>query len=240
MKASIFFIISMLLHIAALGQETDAVADTVKAPAKFFSGVSVTADIGKPGLAQIAGFEDKLAFSAHLEFMGYLQLSAEYGRATMVPEEPFQNVAYRVEGDYIGLGVDYVTQIKTKNFLSVGIRRMTGNYSDLGTVTIESNSMLSDDYQRTFARNDLSANWWEFVVSSETKLIEDFTGKRDEMNTIHKVLDNFYFGLHFRLRFALDYVAQEGIDTYTIPGYGRTFDNSVPAVNLYLRYRLGF
>ncbi|MEL7148377.1 MAG: DUF6048 family protein [Bacteroidota bacterium] len=239
MKIFIFFTISILWSLSAMSQEDESSVDTtlLQQPG-FFSGISVTADIGKLGLAQLVEFEDKKAFTAHLEFFGKFQLSAEYGMGTIAPIEAFENVAYSVEGDYTRLGADYITNIKLKNFISFGVRRAMSNYSDKGTVTIVSGSDLSNDYQRSFARSNLSANWWEVVISSETKLTRDFTGK--EMNALQKVLDNFYFGLHYRLKFALDYDPQEGIDTYTIPGYGRTFDRTVPAVSLYLRYRLGF
>ena len=238
MKASIFFIISLFLTFTVLGQEEIDSLESFKVPVKTFSGISLTADIGKLGMAQLVDYEDKRAFTAHMEFFGKFQISAEYGQATISPVEAFKNVAYRVEGDYMRFGADYVIQLKTKNFLSFGVRRSMGSYSDFGTITIVSDSDLSADYQRSFARNDLSADWWEVVISTETKLTNDFTGK--EMNTLQKLLDNFYFGLHYRLRFALNYDPQQGIDTYTIPGYGRTFDNSVPVVSLYLRYRLGF
>ena len=254
MRRFIFFIISILCGANVIAQETESdapadsltvsteqvEADTLITPKRIFSGISVTADIGKLGLGQLVNYEDKQAFSAHLLFMEKIQLSAEYGRGTISPVEAFKNVVYQVEGDYMRFGIDYVTRLKTKNFLSLGLRRASGTYSDMGTITVFSASDLSEDYVRTFSRADQTANWWEIVISSETKLTDDFTGKEDQMNILHKLLDNFYFGLHFRVRFALDYQVQEGVDTYTIPGYGRTFDNSVPAVSLYLRYRLGF
>ena len=184
MRRFIFFIISILYGATVIAQEIESdapadslavsteqvEADTLKTPKRIFSGISVTADIGKLGLGQLVNYEDKQAFSAHLLFMEKIQLSAEYGRGTISPVEAFKNVVYQVEGDYMRFGIDYVTRLKTKNFLSLGLRRASGTYSDMGTITVFSASDLSEDYVRTFSRADQTANWWEIVISSETKL----------------------------------------------------------------------
>ncbi|MEL6562280.1 MAG: DUF6048 family protein [Bacteroidota bacterium] len=238
MKRFIFFIFSLLIASLALGQEADSAADTLSPKKKVLSGFTILADAGKPGLAQLVDYENKLAFSAHLIFFDHFVLSGEYGTGEISPEQAFDNVNYTSDGNFFRYGIDYQVVIKTKNYLSIGFRRANADYSDQGSVFIQSASVLSDDYLRTFSRNSLSANWWEVVLGSETKLTP--IKSKEEMNIIDKLLDNFYFGLTYRLRFNLNYQQQEGIDTYTIPGYGRTFDNSTPAVNLFLKYRIKF
>lgn len=238
MKRFIFFIFSLLIVSHAYSQEEDSISDTLKSKKKFFSGITLLADIGKPGLAQLVDYENKQAFSAHLIFFDHFIVSGEYGSGEINPAEAFDNVTYNSEGSFLRYGLDYQVVIKTQNFLSLGFRKANAEYSDKGIVFIQSASDLSDDYRRTFSRNNLSANWWEIVLGSETKLTP--FKSTEEMNFLNKLLDNFYLGLTFRLRFMLNYEQQEGIDTYTIPGYGRTFDNSTPAVNLFLKYRVNF
>lgn len=237
MKRFTFFIFSLLIAAQVFGQD-ESVSDTLKPKKKVFSGLALLADIGKPGLAQLVDYENKLAFSAHLFFFDHFILSGEFGTGEISPEQAFNNVSYTSDGNFFRYGVDYQVVIKTENYLSIGFRRANADYSDQGSVFIQSASVLSEDYLRTFSRNSLSADWWEVVLGSETKLTP--TKSKEEMNIVNKLLDNFYFGLTYRLRFNLNYQQQEGIGTYTIPGYGRTFDDSTPAVNLYLKYRIKF
>lgn len=238
MKTFIFFIISILIASVSFGQAEGNPNDSSKVKRSLLSGISITADIGKLGLGQLVAYEDKKAFSAHILFFDRFQISGEYGQGIITPEDAFDNINYRSEGNFLRFGIDYSIKVKSKNFISLGIRKATAEYSDQGTVVIISNSDLSEDYIRTFSRNSLSANWWEFVIVSETKLTPINTD--DKKTAFKSFMDNFYFGLNFRIRFLLDYPVQEGIDTYTIPGYGRTFDKSTPAVNLFLKYSIDF
>jgi len=239
MKKYIFFIISCFWASFCLAQETE-VADTTLSnnTRQIFSGFSFSLDVGKLAIGQIANFEDKLAFSGHLLFFGSLQISGEYGRGTINPNDAFENVAYEVDGNYNRFGLDYVKTIKTNNVLAIGFRYGSANFSDRGTIFIPSNSNLSSDFQDTFGRPNQEANWWEFIVSSETKFYKKQL--KEDSNLLQKFASNIFIGINYRLRFNLKYEVQEDlIDIYTIPGYGRTFDRSTPAINLFIKYRIG-
>jgi len=60
-------------------------------------------------------------------------------------------------------------------------------------------------------------------------------GKKEEGDAASK----FLLGWKFRLRFLMDFQNREEPRIYSIPGYGRTFDQVVPALNFYVKYRLG-
>ncbi len=232
----------MLIVFNTLGQElTLEITDTVeiKTKKKIFSGISITADIGKLIVGQTLDFEDKWAFSGHLLFLDHLQLSTEIGSGTINPENAFENVFYTVSGNFSRFGVDYVTEIKGNSNISFGLRRGSAKYEDSGTITIPSESSLSNDFRRSFDRPELEANWWELVLISETKFSKKI--KKGNRNPLYLFAKNIYYGLNFRLKFNLDYPVQDDvIDTYTIPGYGRTFDKTSPAINLFIKYKLGF
>lgn len=212
--------------------------DSVVVKPAFLSAVSVSADIGKLITGRLSGFEDKEVYSVHVNFLDKLRLSAEYGRATITPADAFRNIEYRTEGIFYNYGLSYVISPKAGNYLSIGVRKSEGEYKDNGTVIIISDSDLSGDYTRTFSRPLQKASWYEIVLSSETRVFKEKTSRKN--NALNNFLDNFYLGTNFRLRFALDYVAQNDPDTYAIPGYGRTFDNTVPVINLFLKYKIGF
>jgi hypothetical protein len=72
-------------------------------------------------------------------------------------------------------------------------------------------------------REDLEANWVELILGSESS-----------------VKGNLYFGFTFRMRFLIQSDNFEPFEVYFVPGYGRTFDNFVPALNLYVKYFIPF
>ena len=47
-------------------------------------------------------------------------------------------------------------------------------------------------------------------------------------------------GIRIRVRILIDYPKIYDIEAYTIPGYGRTISNAHLAVNLYIKYLIGF
>ncbi|MGB3467890.1 MAG: DUF6048 family protein [Cyclobacteriaceae bacterium] len=246
MRKFLLFFISILLSGLSVNaqdveNESDTTAlipDSVKVKAPLLSGISLTADIGKLITGQLSEFEDKEAYSFHILLLDKIRVSAEYGEGTITPLDAFQNVDYRSEGYFYNYGLSYVVSPKLNNYISLGVRRGQAEYSDEGIITIISDSELSGDYRRSFNRESLSATWYEFIISSETRLFKEKSSRKK--NAFNNLLGNFYLGTNFRLRFSLDYESQDNPDIYTIPGYGRTFDKTVPVVNLFLKYRIGF
>ncbi len=213
-----------------LSDSSDFLQDSLKTNAKvepedtielFHSGFYIKLDYGKL-LTLPAKFESKLEGSVGVIVFRRLVLNGTYGQATLDPLKAYKNVAYyTIEGNYMKFGMDYYFDINPKNFLTLGARYAMCNYSDDGKFLI--NSDFFGDFKGEFGSSDLSATWFEIVMDSETLLLK-----------------NLYLGAQFSLRIMIDFESREDIPVYAVPGYGRTFDNTVPAVSLFLKYKIPF
>ena len=105
----------------------------------------------------------------------------------------------------------------------MGVSYASGTYEDIGRPNIDSPSGLFEVDQEPFHRTDIKASWYELNLISESR-----------------VARNLYMGLMLRYRIMDEYDQQEPLDIFTLPGYGRTFDRSIPAANLFVRYQLSF
>jgi hypothetical protein len=94
-------------------------------------------------------------------------------------------------------------------------------YQDKATYHIE--SALWDDYQDGFTRQNLTGEWVELVAGSESS----FRG-------------SFYFGFLVRFRVLIRHDNFSPFEVFAIPGYGRTMDKTLPALNLYIKYMIDF
>ena len=184
-------------------------------------------DVGK-GIESAFGKQIKWEFGIGLLVLENYHFVIEYGFGRLNPESVINNGSYTSEGNYYRFGFEYVFTISPKRYLSTGIMYAQSNFFDYGTVLIESD--LWDDINETFERSDLSANWLELIVNTEAPLVKVEEG----------FFSNFYWGLRLRLRILTSDIAQPDFDIFAIPGYGKTYSRVVPAVNLYLKYRIDF
>ncbi|UXX78026.1 DUF6048 family protein [Reichenbachiella carrageenanivorans] len=205
---------------AALAKETLVTEEMTEKKMPLFSSVAVSLDYGKL-FGQFLKTESKFEFGGQLEFRNKLILVGEYGFATLNPNGAYQNTDYQSEGNYFRVGLGYKIDMSAKNNIYFSARYARAAYSDKGTIDIASASGIYDDLMESFYRRDLSAQWFEVAMSSEARLWK-----------------GLYAGFHLRLRIMDKYDEQEPLDVYSIPGYGRTFDRSIPALNLYLKYAL--
>jgi hypothetical protein len=83
-------------------------------------------------------------------------------------------------------------------------------------------SDLFEDISETVSRTGITAQWAELSIGSEAHLGEG----------------PFYIGGYLSLRVLVSRDEFEPTDTYTIPGYGRTFDKTIPSVQLYLKWAI--
>jgi len=199
-------------------------------PPKFFSGVEVWIDYGKL-LTLPTKFENKYEGGVNLRFFERMIIAGEFGYATIDPLKAYDNALYyTVNGHYYRAGLDYYMELDPKNFYYVGIRYGSSQFEDRGQFLIDSE--FWEDYQDEFGSSDLQATWYELVFGTETILrIGTPTSK------IH--IDKLFLGWKFRFRILAKFENREVPSVYTIPGYGRTFDKTVPALNFYLKYRFG-
>ncbi len=206
-------------------KQTDSIA--VK---KFLSGVELAVDYGKL-LMLWTDFESKYEAGLNLRFYEQYVLAAEFGMSELNPLKAYDNtVKYTVKGSYARLGLDYYTSYNPTSFYYGGFRYGVSSFEDEGIFLLDSEYW--EDYQEGFGSKDITASWVEIILGTETYL--KFSKKKDEDPTSKLLL-----GWKFRLRFLMDFENREVLRIYSIPGYGRTFDNVVPAVNFYIKYRIG-
>jgi len=187
----------------------------------FRSGMYIKIDYGKL-LTYAAKFEDKLEGELGVVFLKRVIVNAAYGTSKLDPLKAFKNIEfYTIEGNYMRFGLEYQLSINPRNFLSLGMKYSMSNYSDKGRFLV--GSEFWEDYQEEFGSDNLHADWVELVMNTETTL-----GK------------NLYLGTQFSWRYMLHFDTRTDIPVYAIPGYGRHFDKSIPAANLFIRYKIPF
>lgn len=213
-KRHLLFIFSSLICLLATGQGNDSTVSVRKLIP------SIYIDYGK--LVTLASnFETK--YEGGLEFILIEKLSiiAEAGSATLSPEGAYSNGTYESNGWYYRIGAGYTKMLTAKNRIGLSFRYAESSFEENGRIYIESPTNAQADYVQTIDRSDLQANWVEMVFSSDQQILKNS--------------DIFSVGLNIRLRMLLDYSRQEGIDVYAIPGYGRSFDKTIPAANFFFK-----
>lgn len=199
-------------------------------PKKLFSGLELVLDYGKV-LTLWTEFESKYEVGINLRFYEKVVLATEMGYAELNPLKAYDNALYyTVKGSYARLGLDYYTSYDPKSFYYAGFRYGMSFFEDEGMFLFDSEYW--EDYEEGFGSSDLTASWLELILGTETFLK---FGKKKDDNPKSK----FLLGWKFRLRILTDFENREEPRIYSIPGYGRTFDNVTPAINLYVKYRFG-
>lgn len=212
-KLRLLFIFSLIFSVACFAQTEEA--DSVMYRRVLTP--SVYLDYGKL-LTIPTNFETKYEGGVELLFLEKFPLIIEAGQATLTPEGAYSNGTYESEGFYYRVGAGYVSQWKPKNKIGLSVRYASSTFNETGRIFIESPSGAQDDFIQSIKRKDLKATWYEIVVYSDRKLSELFS-----------------IGLNLRLRILGSYDEQEGVDVYSIPGYGRSFDKTIPAANFFLK-----
>lgn len=205
----------LLFTIRVAAQDSLAREQTI---VPLLSSTAVFVDYGK-AFGQLLNTESKHEFGAQIEFKNKWFVVGEFGLATLNPDGGYQNTNYEAKGNYYRAGLGYKVDMTAKSNIYLSIRYARASFSDSGIIDISSGSGIYDDISESFERTGLSAQWYEAVLSSESRLFK-----------------GLYAGFHLRFRAMYKYDEQAPIDVYTIPGYGRSFDDTIPALNLYLKY----
>ena len=141
-------------------------------------------------------------------------------RVAEVTEEAYKNAEYSSKGFYGRIGINYLYRYAPGVHLYIGAKYGKSFYEDEGTY--ELGSEFWKNYKYSFQRTDLQADWFEVIIGSE----KQWKGI-------------IYLGFVTRLRALRSYDTFNPIEVYSIPGYGRTMDKTIPAVNLYIKFILG-
>ncbi len=184
------------------------------------NGVDITVDYLKLG-SFLLDVETKFEGEIGLLVKRHYRVSLAYGYAELKPDSVYNNGIHEAEGTYLRVGLDYLLNINPQNNLLLGLRYGQSEYDDFVSGGISNSTFGNTPFE--VRRQGLTASWFELSLSSETK-----------------VLTNFYLGGRLRVKVLKDFDKPDNINPYSLPGYGRHFDKSIPAVNLYLKYLIPF
>lgn len=177
-------------------------------------------DYGKV-LTLPSSFETKIEVATGFTLSEKMEFILELGYGNLTPQDVIKNGSYHSEGIYYRAGLAYGGQVVPKNFIRIGAMYGISNFDDGGVIMIQSE--VWDDLAEEFQRTNLSAQWFEILIVTEQKINK-----------------HIFLGSKFRLRklikFENDYIPE----VFTIPGYGRTFDTTVPVFNLFVKYKFIF
>ncbi len=178
-------------------------------------GLFIGIDVGKL-TSFVLPFELKYEGFIGYQYKKSFLFSVEAGSGDLTPNA-YRNGQYQSQGIYWRAGPDYLISVNPRNSVYFGFRYAQSSFRDEGTFTVSSD--LWPDVEESYSRDALSAVWGELVLGSEAN-----------------VNDHLRFGWKFRVRFMFDFSEVDTFEIFAIPGYGRTVDKSIPALNLYLRY----
>lgn len=176
----------------------------------------IALDYGK--LATLpTNFETKVEGGIGVRIARSLTLVGHAGYASLEPNNAIENGTYTSTGLYFRTGFDYHFNLDNTNYLSIGARYGWSSFEEELSYIISSD--LFEDISENVERGDISAQWAEITFGSESRL----------------GAGRFYAGGYLSLRILISRDEFDPTDTYTIPGYGRTFDKTIPAIQLYLK-----
>jgi len=176
-------------------------------------------DYGK--LASIPfGMELKAEMGAGIYMRNNFGINVEAGYGAKYPEDHYKNAEYSSYGYYGRIGINYLLTYAPGVHLYFGGKYGYSLYEDEGTYELGSD--FWGDSEGSFHRTDLQADWFEVIMGSERR----WKG-------------NIYLGFQARVRAIRNFDNFTPIEVYSIPGYGRTMDKAIPALNLYIKYMIG-
>ncbi len=207
----------LFLAISSFAQETSINdEDSVTASVRPII-PSIYIDYGKL-LAIPLDIETKYEGGVEILIKEKVPLIFEVGMATLNPTKVYANGSYQSEGFYYRFGTGIYSQFLPKNKLGITFKYAISSFDESATLDTENTINVPDMLTASYQRKGIAASWIEFAVYTDRQI------------------NNFLaLGLNLRLRYLLDYDRQTPEDVYSIPGYGRSFDTSIPAANLFLK-----
>lgn len=170
---------------------------------------------------------EKWEAAVNLTLFEKVSIVGEYGIAQLTPEDAYKNANYLSEGNYFRIGADYHLTVISFNYLLLGFRYSQSAYEE--SIDYTSENPIFPNTTGSVNRDNLSAHWFELVISSEKEVKRLF--KKD-------IPDFLSLGFRFRLKSYLDFDDFETYPTKEIPGYGMTNTSLNPEINLYLKFRI--
>ncbi|MEM0938293.1 MAG: DUF6048 family protein [Bacteroidota bacterium] len=202
--------------------ESAPLSDSIAKKKRRFISPAFYLDIGKLMTIPLA-IETKYEGGFELLFLEKFPVNIEIGSATLAPNGAFSNGTYESTGSYYRVGTGYIDRYDAKHDIGLTFRYAASTFDENGRIFIDSPSQTQDNFIQGIDRTNLTAKWWEVGIYSDSRLF-----KGSEL---------LRYGIFLRLRILQSYDAQEEIDVYAIPGYGRSFDKTVPSANFFIKLR---
>lgn len=206
----IFSIIFTFFAFTAFTQSQDTIIS-------INTGPSIYIDYGKL-LTIPTDFELKAEAGISLQLKNRFAPHVQLGWARLEPGGAFENGNYTAEGMYGRAGINYLLPLDAANSFYFGLRYALSQFEETGNYQIA--SQIWPTRVERYTRKDLQADWFEVVFGTERKFKQS----------------KWYLGGYLSLRILNNKDTFSPIDIYAIPGYGRAFDKTVPALNVYVKY----
>ncbi|WP_041649874.1 DUF6048 family protein [Marivirga tractuosa] len=170
---------------------------------------------------------EKWEGAINFRILDKVSLIGEYGIAELTPKEAYKNSEYKSEGNYYRIGFDYHMTVIPNNFLLLGLRYAQSSFNE--SINYEIGNPIFENETGELIRENLSASWFEFVLTSEKKIRQ--IRKKD-------IPDFLSIGFKFRLKSIQDYDDFDLFQVKNIPGYGQTNIKLNPEFNLFIKFRI--
>lgn len=198
-------------------EQANQISDSVAITGKKFS-FNIFIDYGKI-LTLPVEFEQKFEGGFYLMFNRTWAIGAEGGKMNLSPLRPYRNGDSEVNGIYYGGFLQYYLNIDLYSSLFAGFGYNFGSFDDYITYTISDDLFGEKTYE--LSRAGLKATWATVRIGTEQKL-----NKAIALGGV----------IEFRIKTSFD--QPDGIQPLAIPGYGKTGNQTSPALNLYLKLSL--
>jgi len=170
---------------------------------------------------------EKWEGAVNFRILDKVSVIGEYGIAELSPQDAYENSEYQSAGGYFRIGLDYHLTVVPNNFLMLGFRFAQSSFDE--RISYEIGNPIFENEFGELNRENLSATWYEFVVTSEKKVKK--IRKKD-------IPDFLSIGFKFRLKSLQEYDNFPDFEVKNIPGYGRTNMKLNPEFNLYIKFRI--
>jgi hypothetical protein len=208
------FIFSLLIVFSWLG---------LNAQKQDWNGITIGADLSRLAVPFIDSTRFGWEFSGDYEIINDLFLIAEIGSETTNLNTRMYD--YKLSGGYTRIGVDYNFMkhiaAESSDKMYIGIRYgFTTFYHQAENIEVW-NDFWGDFTGGKAEKKWLTANWFEVVTGMRTQLF-----------------NNFYLGWSVRMRIKLGVGNDATMSPYTIPGFGKTWNNTSVGLNYSLYYKI--
>lgn len=215
----IHLLLSILLFSSVfLGKAQEISSDSTVIKRTFIPSIYI--DYGKL-LTLPLDIESKFEGGFELLIKEKVPIVVEAGMGKLTPNKAYSNGEYESKGKYVRVGTGIYSQFLPKNKLGFLFKYGVSLFDEKATVDNENTINIPRTLVASFDRKDITASWIEFVLYSD-----------------RQITDFLAIGMNLRLRYLLLHDGFTPNDVLAIPGYGRSFDTSVPAVNLFVKFSL--